>query len=187
MRALPALRMRLSCLSVGLVALAITGVAAGCGTEAQPEPVVGDSTPAPAASPSDSPLPLNVVTDAQMRRFAANSPSRNLLLWWQAIQYQDVAAVIDVTTPRVVRVFGRDRLRRLTFKVGSALGGLQIIKTRIDGNRALARVAIVGYDRGEVDRAATIPSTFSLARVQDRWKVDELRYLNSLARSFDVE
>jgi len=159
---------------------------AGCGNDRESEPVVEGSPPAPGTSTTGSPLPPNIVTEVQVQRAKPRSPDRSVLLWWQAIQFQDASSVLDYTTPRVLRTFGRGRLTRLTRAVGPALGGLEVVHTRVYGKRATSRAAILTYERGEPKRTATLPFSLQLALEQGRWKVDDVRYLNTLARSFKV-
>lgn len=168
-----------------LVALALALCVSACGDDAQPEPDVRPASQA--VIPSESSLDSNIVTESQVKRQPATSPQRSLLRWWQAIQYQDTATVVDLTELRVLNVIGRERVGQIARAVGPALPGLQVIATTTQGAEARSRVAILTYKDGEVDRRSTLPYTFQLIREQGVWKVNGLRYLRVLTRSFRIQ
>ena len=115
--------------------------------------------------------PTNLVGEVDIRRTAPATPERAILLWAQAVQFGDLAAVESAYTRRVREAVSPARLRAAAAVVSAALGRPEIVFVSLGQQRARVRVALVSYDAD--GRRSVQPTTFLLRREGGRWQLDD--------------
>jgi hypothetical protein len=128
----------------------------------------------------------NTVTARHLAAFAAGSPKRALHEWFQAVQFEDVAAVRTWTSRRAVRRIGRPALGRAVATVGPALGRPNIGRVRSGEAVATVTVGIEAYVPGRTAPRSVHPVNFRLVREDDAWHVASLTYLLAAARRIEA-
>lgn len=115
--------------------------------------------------------PTTLVGEVDIRRTAPATPERAILMWAQAVQFGDLAAVESAYTRRVREAVSPARLRGSAAVVSAALGRPEIVFVSVGRQRARVRVALVSYDAD--GRRSEQPTTFHLRREDGRWRLDD--------------
>jgi hypothetical protein len=146
---------------------------AGCGSDDDGETTGNGSN-------VDSFLPRNIVTKQQIESTPADSSERALLEWWRGLQFGDVDAVVDGSTPDTADAVSSDELATLVREVGPSVGRLEIDQSREGGRRDVVRAVVVNFPDGE--KPSGTPETFVLRRegTDDAWLVEAESYLKDL-------
>jgi hypothetical protein len=119
----------------------------------------------------------NVITESELNHSPQGSPSRALLEFVQAVQFQDLAGAQDAFTPAVVKRVGAKRLRAAAKAVGSQFGRPQIVSTQPAGTGSVRlRVLLISYDP-QGRPSLSVPITFTLRRLDGVWKLADATYL----------
>jgi hypothetical protein len=125
-------------------------------------------------------LPPSIVKDGDIRSQPEGSPGRAFLEWWQAFQYHDVTAALDLTSRATIaelRRRGVAKLVRLT-----ALQGVTVLGVSEDGSAAQIRGALLTFqpEKGKpppTKPTGSQPVTFAMRREGGRWRFAETPYL----------
>jgi len=170
--------------AITFAVLATAASLASCGAQ---EVAVED--PAVTATPASTPdgVPPQVLTAAAIRSTQDGTPERALFQWWQAGQFGDADAVVDLTAPQILESFDESRLRRLVRVGRNSFAGLRHFGTTLDGETARVRIGVVRYRGSRPDPGAGSLYTVVMRRTGDAWGFGDSLYLNDLARAYGVE
>lgn len=125
-------------------------------------------------------FPPTIVKDGDVTAAKPDSPERALLEWWQAFQFGDAIAVIELTSERTLKQIGEEEVAAAAKKLG--LPGLAILGASEAGRSAEVRVGMLNFAAGEsgtVPKKPTSsqPEAFTMRREGDRWLFDDTEYL----------
>jgi hypothetical protein len=133
--------------------------------------------------------PPNLISDEEIAEQQEGTPERALLEWWQAFQFQDSAAVIALTTPKVLDDVGENNLEELVQARGQGLQKIEVLGASENGDSASLRAGLLTFQPPAEGKpppdepTASTPTTFVLAKEDDEWLFDDDAYLEPLIES----
>lgn len=151
--------LRFLAFSAALVCALASGVSASCGSTTSEKRASG-----------------HVLEDRDIERYSSGSPQRALLLWFQAVQFDDQPAVRSLTTRRELKRVASKTVDFAVSLVGTSIGTPEIVSVRKTGTRAAVRT-LVRKNQPSGHAPVQTAHTFYLTRVGPGWKVDDVSYL----------
>ncbi len=156
--------------------LALAGGIFACGTEDSGSPAATATPGAVTAAPA---LSAYLVTEQDLRSHPEDSPAHAFLLWWQAMQYDNMTDAYAGLTTRL----RESRPRALFVRDARDAGGgftarPKVTDTRETGSRRVmlfVNVQLIG-ENGIV--TSFLPRTFRMAREAGEWRVDDLAFVD---------
>jgi hypothetical protein len=137
------------------------------------------------------PLTPNIVTNEDVDAQQEGSPERGLLEWWQAFQFQDVAAVESLTSEETLDDIGDKQLRKLVEARGKGLQGLEVLGSSESGDTASVRAGLLTFqpEEGEPppdEPTSSTPATFELVNEGDEWLFNDTAFLEPMIESLEA-
>jgi hypothetical protein len=163
----------------------VVSVAIGLGLSACSDPEVesGASGSDETATTTEVRAP-NVVTEQQIEAEAAGSPERALLSWWQAFQFADSDALLELTAEKTLDRVGKDELLDLAATNGAGFPGLEVVSATTSDDKAAVRGLVLTFDvdkNGVTQNTSTgRPETFEMRSEGGAWKFGASEFLESV-------
>ena len=160
---------------VAIVASAVIVAFGDVGSNRGPRP------PIPLAAQT----PPTLVLNRDLARVPPGSPSRALLAWVSALQFNDSVGVRALISARAATRVSRQDLNAAVAIAGPPFAKPTIVTTDFSGeNRARVR-AILQTFRVAGHVSSSYPTTFQLVREGGAWKIDDLSLLMKAAHAIE--
>lgn len=181
---MPRSRIAISSVALGLLA---SGFVVACGSDDEKASgTTADGTAVASVSDPNSPVPPNIITDKDLDSQPEGSPGRALLSWAQSIQFSDPDGVAALSTAdALTKMGGRDRLDKAIGYMGATFERITIVgQAESTDSAARLRVWLSTYD-AKGKRVAYRPTTFSMVKDGDAWKVADLSLVLKTLRDYE--
>ena len=128
-------------------------------------------------------FPPTIVRDGDILEQEEGSPERALLEWWQAYQFDDVEAVMALTSRATIDEIGDDKLAKLIQLPGPGLEGLGILDVSESGDTASVNAGLLTFQPeepgGEVptEPSNSTPETFAMVKEGGEWRFAATEFL----------
>jgi len=130
-------------------------------------------------------LNRNLVDQADIASVKAGTPERTVLEWFQAVQFDDIGGVRQLTAPNALKKLSPDKLAADIAAVAPAMAKPSVVSRRLGPSLAAVRVLLLSYTRGHAKPVLAIPATLVLVRVHGRWLMSDLSLLIEGARAIN--
>ena len=151
--------------------LLVAGLLLGCG---------GDDG---GSNGAEEVFPPRIITDEEIDAQDDGSPGRALLEWWQAFQFGNADAVVDLTSRRTIEQIGKKNLTELVKVRGQALPGVEVLESAAHRSTASVRVGLLTFTpekEGEPvpdEPTTAVPDTLAMKMEGGEWLFAEPEFL----------
>jgi hypothetical protein len=138
-------------------------------------------------------FPPHIVTDGAIEEQPKGSAGRALLEWWQAYQFNDIAAVEALTSPATIDAIGEDRLRALVVPPDPGLQGISVMDASESGSTATVNAGLLQFQPEEEGEppprqpTSSVPETFTMEKQGDDWLFAATEFLSLKANALPPE
>lgn len=162
-----------------LATLVVVAALSGCGSGSS----TSRTSTVSSTTAGDS-VPPNLVTATDIARTQAGSPSRVVLEWFQAVQFQDPTSLRRLSTPDALRGLTDATLSSWLATFGPGFARPKISAVLTTGATSLVRLLLLSYSPpSRTPLSPEQPFTLRLKRVAGKWLVADVALLRTYARA----
>lgn len=129
-------------------------------------------------------FPPSIVRDGEILDQGKKTPERALLEWWQAYQFNDLKAVLALTSQDTIDAIGKDELAKLVQLPGPGLGGVEILGASGSGDTATVEAGLLTFTPKRPggplpkDPTGSRPETFAMQDQDGDWRFAATEFLS---------